>query len=82
MEMLLVQVYSFGSDYTQISSADRGSEPNLLDPEVGIADTGVTTHSMAHLDYGIQPHEAKETDNVMGVTGLPVVAIKLLIFPQ
>ena len=72
MEMLLAQVHSFGSDYSQVESIPTEGELNRLDPEVWIADTGATTHSMAHPDHGIRPCEAKESDNVMGVAGPPV----------
>ena len=55
LEMLLVQVHSFRSDYSQVENTHREGEPDLLDPEVWIADTGATTHSMAHPDHGICP---------------------------
>ena len=78
LEMLLAQVHSFGSDYSQVESIHREGEPDLLDPEVWIADTRATTHSMAHPDHGICPREAKELDNVMGVAGPPVEAEKII----
>ena len=46
-----------------------------------IADTGVTTHSMAHPNHG-HPREAKESDNVMGVAGPPVQAAKIIDIPS
>ena len=80
--MLLAQVHSFGSNYSQVESMHKERELNLLDPEVWIADTGATTHSTAHPDHGIQPREAKESNNVMGVAGLPVEAAKIIDIPS
>ena len=37
---------------------------------------------MAHPDCGIQPQEAKELDNMMGVAGPPVVATKIIDIPS
>ena len=79
--MLLAQVHSFGSNYSQVKSIHKEGELNLLDPEVWIADTRATTHSTAYPDHGICPREAKESDNVMGVAGPPVEAAKIINIP-
>ena len=81
LEILLMQAHSFGSDYSQVENIHREGELNLLDPEVWIVDTGTTMHSTAHPNHGIQPREAKESDNMMGVAGPLVEAAKLLTYP-
>ena len=60
--------------YTQIKSNDTDKEPDLMDPEIWIGNTGATTHSTAHNHATCNHRDATPVDDVFGVTGPPAKA--------
>ena len=60
--------------YTQIESKDTEDEPDLMDLEIWIGDTGATTYSMAHDKATCNHRNATPVDNVFGVTQPPAKA--------
>lgn len=56
-------------------------EPDLMDPDIWIADTGAMAHGMAHQMGVTNIRTASPMDDVLGVTGPPARANKIVDIP-
>ena len=67
--------------YMQIESKDTEEDPDLMDPEKWIGDTGATTHSTAHNYATCNHRNVTPVDDVFGVTGPPAKAQTIVDIP-
>ena len=68
-------VYTMGDKdgiYTQIESKDTEDEPDLLDPQIWIRNTGATTQSTMHDNATCNCRNTSAVYNVYRVTGPPL----------
>lgn len=67
--------------YMQVESNDGDEEPDLMELEVWITDTGATAHNTVHEIGATNIMMASQADYILGVTGPPARANKIVDIP-